>query len=167
MPKVQLRIAKERKIEEVAADVDVALGEWDVRAMPLQTLIPLGLEAARTLMEEEVAALAGPRYARHGGAAHRVRWGRQRGSIYLADQKLRLLVPRVRDRRAGTEVPLQTYARLQHPRAADEGVLRRILSGLSCRDRACAEAVPEAFALSRSSLSRRYIAATARKLQSL
>jgi transposase-like protein len=47
-------------------------------------------------------------------------------------------------------------------------VLRRLLYGLSCRDyRACAEAVPEAFGLSRSSLSRRYIQATARKPQAL
>ncbi len=167
MPKV-LQIGKERKVEEVARDVDVALTEWDVRATLLQTLIPLGFEAARALIEDEVTALAGPRYARDDGAAHRVRWGRQQGSIYLADQKLALPVPRVRDRQAEREVPLQTYARLQQPRAADEGVLRRILYGLSCRDyRACAEAVPEAFGLSRSSLSRRYIKATTRKLQAL
>ncbi len=167
MPKV-LRIAKERKVEEVGPDAGVALGDWNVRAVLLQALIPLGLEAARALFEEEVTAVAGPRYARHDGAAHRVRWGRQQGSIYLADQKLALPVPRVRDRQASAEVPLQTYARLQQPRAADEGVLRRILYGLSCRDyRACAEAVPEAFGLSRSTLSRRYINATARKLQAL
>jgi transposase-like protein len=57
---------------------------------------------------------------------------------------------------------------LQQPRAADEGRLRRILYGLSCRDyRAAAEAVPEAFGLSRLSASRRYIRATARRLQAL
>jgi putative transposase len=163
-----LRVARERKVEEVARDVEVALTEWDVKAMLLQAVIPLGFEAARALIEEEVTAVAGPRYARHDGAPHRVRWGRQQGSIYLADQKLPLQVPRVRDRQAGTEVPLQTYARLQQPRAADEGVFRRILYGLSCRDYgACAEAIPEAFGLSRSSLSRRYIKATARKLQAL
>jgi putative transposase len=146
----------------------VALAEWNVKALLLQALIPLGFERARALFEEEVTGLAGPRYARNDGAAHRVRWGRQQGSIYLADQKLAVPVPRVRDRQAGAEVPLQTYARLQHPRAADEGVMRRILYGLSCRDyRACAEAVPEAFGLSRSSLSRRYIQATERKLQLL
>lgn len=60
------------------------------------------------------------------------------------------------------------YTQLQQPRAADEGMLRRILCGLSCRDyRAAAEAVPEAFGLSRSSVSRRYIRATARKLATL
>jgi transposase-like protein len=163
-----LRIARERKVEEAGPDTGVGLGDWDVRATLLQALIPLGLAAARALLEEEVAVLAGPRYAREDGARDRVRWGRQPGAIYLTDQKLMLPIPRVRDRKANAEVPLRTYARLQQPRTADEGVMRRILYGLSCRDyRACAEAVPEAFGLSRSSVSRRYIAATARKLQAL
>ena len=53
--------------------------------------------------------------------------------------------------RLGVEVPLESYRRLQQPREADEGVLR-----LSCRDyRAAAEAMPEAFGLSRSRVSRR------------
>jgi len=166
MPKV-LRIAKDRKIEEVDEPLG-ALGDLDVTVALIQTLIPLGFRAAEDLLLREVAVLAGPRYARHDGAPQRVRWGRQQGFIYLADQKLPLQVPRVRDRQARTEVPLETYTRLQQPRAADAGVLRRLLYGLSCRDyRACAEAVPEAFGLSRSSLSRRYIRATARQLQAL
>lgn len=166
MPNV-LRISKDRKIEDVEAPLG-ALEDLDVMVALIQTLIPLGFRAAEELLLREVDALAGPRYARSDGTPHRVRWGRQRGSIYLADQKLPIQVPRVRDRQMRTEVPLETYARLQQPRAADEGVLRRLLYGLSCRDyRACAEAVPEAFGLSRSSLSRRYIQATARKLQTL
>jgi transposase-like protein len=169
MPKV-LRIAKGRKIEDVDASGDQLrdLDGLDVRVALIQALIPLGFQAAEEALLREVAILAGPRYARDDGVAHRVRWGRQRGSVYVADQKLPIQVPRVRDRQTGTEVSLQTYARLQQPRAADEGLLRRLLYGLSCRDyRACAEAVPEAFGLSRSSVSRRYIRATARKLQEL
>ena len=47
----------------------------------------------------------------------------------------------------------------------DEGLLLRILRGLSSRDyEACAEAVPSAFGLSKSSVSRRYVRATAAKL---
>ena len=58
--------------------------------------------------------------------------------------------------------------RRREPRGADEGVLRRILAGLSCREYArCAEAVPEAFGLSASTVSRRYIKASAAKLQAL
>jgi len=92
--------------EEAALDTRIAL---------IQALIPLGLQAVQDVLQQEVAALAGPRYARHDSAPHVVRWGRQRGSIYLADQKLAIPVPRVRDRRAGLEVPVQSYARLQEP----------------------------------------------------
>jgi transposase-like protein len=57
---------------------------------------------------------------------------------------------------------------LQTPRAADTGVLRRLLAGLSCRDYApCAEAVPAAFGLSASTVSRRYIKASTAKLAEL
>ena len=42
------------------------------------------------------------------------------------------------------------------PRALDEGLFRRVLGGLACREyEACAEAVPAAFGLSRSTVSRR------------
>ncbi len=131
MPKV-LRIAKDRKIEEVDEQLG-ELGDVDVMVTLIQALIPLGFRAAEALLLQEVNTLAGPRYARDDGASHRVRWGRQRGSIYLADQKLPIQVPRVRDRQTRTEVPLETYARFQQPRAADESVLRRLLYGLSCR----------------------------------
>ena len=151
MPKV-LRIAKGRKIEDIehAGNLLRELDDLDVTVALIQALVPLGFRAAEEALLREVAMLAGPRYARNDGMTHRLRWGRQRGSIYVADQKLPIQVPRIRDRQTGTEVPLATYARLQRPRAADEGVLRRLLYGLSCRDyRACAEAVPEAFGLSR------------------
>ena len=39
-------------------------------------------------------------------------WAYQAGSIFLADQKLPIAVPRVRDRDAQCEVPLATYAAL-------------------------------------------------------
>ncbi len=140
----------------------------ETRIALIQALIPLGLEAAVELLYQEVEALVGPRYARGQRAPGLHRWTRQAGSIYLADQKLQIERPRLRNRRTGQEVSLQTYAQLQHPRAADEGVLRRILHGLSCREyRICAEAVPAAFGLSASTMSRRYIRASARKLRAL
>lgn len=63
---------------------------------------------------------------------------------------------------------LKSYERLQTPQNGDEGVLKRILGGLSCRSyQACAEGVPEAFGLSRSTISRRYIRASVRQLKRL
>ena len=132
----------------------------------IQALIPLGLQAVQDLLEEEVTQLAGPRYARTGGQPGLVRWSQQGGSVYLADQKLPLPVPRVRNLPRNTEVPLTTYQRLREPRQADLGLFRKVLLGLSCRDyAACAEAVPAAFGLSPSTVSRRFIRASARKLR--
>ena len=70
----------------------------DSRVELIQALIPLGLDAVKDLLQKEVKALAGERYRRGGSTnrtrpAGRVRWGRQRGSVYLADQKLPIQVP--------------------------------------------------------------------------
>ncbi|MDR7435000.1 MAG: transposase [Armatimonadota bacterium] len=72
------------------------------------------------------------------------------------------------DLRRDAEVPLLTYLNLQQPRQMDERLWRRVLKGLSCRGyEACAEKIPEAFGLQPSAVSRRFIRASARKLQEL
>ena len=76
----------------------------------IQALIPLGLKAVEDALQQEVMVLAGARYARADEKVGVARWGSQPGSIFLADQKLPITVPRVRDVHAGTELPLATYA---------------------------------------------------------
>ena len=151
-----------------ATQVPLAIDDGTVTLAMIQELIPLGLRAVGEALQQEVRALAGPRYAHGDRAPALVRWGQQRGSIYLADQKVPVAVPRVRDRQAGREVRLPTYAALQVPRAQDLGLFRRVLSGISCRDyAAAAEAVPLAFGLAKTSVSRRFIRASARDLAHL
>jgi Transposase, Mutator family len=76
----------------------------------------------------------------------------------------------IRSSRSGSrgrnlEVPLATYAAFQAPPAADTGLFRQTHRGLSCGQyRETTEAVPEAFGLSPSTVSRRFIRASARKL---
>jgi len=119
-------------------------------------------------LKEEVEELAGERYSRNGGKPGHCRWGSQPGSVYLSDQKVGIYVPRVRNMVKKEEVSLESYRLLQEPRNADEGVLRRILLGLSCRNyEACAESVPEAFGMSPSTISCRFIKVSARKLKEL
>jgi transposase-like protein len=134
----------------------------------IQALIPLGLRAVEEQLQAEVAALAGARYARDDGRPGIVRWGAQPGSVFLADQKLPVTVPRVRDLVHGREVPLPSYQALQTPRAHDAGLYRRVLAGIATREyHDAAEAVPEAMGLSRTSVSRRFIRASARALAQL
>jgi len=147
---------------------DATLASDSVALAMIQALIPLGLRAVEEALQQEVAALAGARYAHADGRPGVVRWGAQAGSVYLADQKVPITVPRVRDRRANTELPLPTYTQLQAPTQQDAGLFRRVLAGISCRDyNAAATAVPAAFGLTKSSVSRRFVRATARSLQQL
>ena len=157
-----------RKGQQVPTQLAVPLDDGTAMLAMIQELIPLGLMAVEETLSQEVRALAGGRYERGERAPGVVRWGRQPGSIYLADQKLPILVPRVRDRARGRELSLTTYERLQTPRALDVGLFRRVLGGLSSREyAAAAEAVPQAFGLSKTSVSRRFIRASARALRQL
>lgn len=159
--KGQVNFVSRRQAGELAEDLGT-------RVAVIQALIPLGLEAVCDVLQRDVEQLAGLRYARSGGRPGHVRWSKEHGSIYLGDQKLPITYQRVRDQRQGTEVPLETYQRLQQPRALDAGLLRRVLLGLSCRRyEECADTVPQAFGLAPSTVSRRYIRASARQLRAL
>ena len=153
-------------IGKVAPETAEQVEDLDGRIEAIQWLIPLGLQAVAEELQRAVVELAGPRYQRKGSDQPLRRWGSQLGSVYLADQKLPVDVPRVRNVANHTEVPLDVYQALQTPRQMDEGLLlRMLLKGIATRNyEACAEAVPEAFGLSSSSVSRRYVKGTARKL---
>ena len=152
-------------IGEVAPETVAQVEDVDARIEAIQLLIPLGLQAVAEELQQAVVDLAGPRYQRKDTDQPLRHWGSQRGSVYLGDQKLPVDVPRVRDVDSGTEVSLPAYQALQRPRNMDEGLLLRMLKGIATRNyEACAESVPESFGLSPSTVSRRYVKATARKL---
>jgi len=133
----------------------------------IQALIPLGVERFKEEALKAVEELAGPRY-RRGGDRQYYRWGSERGSVYMADQKVGVRVPRVRDVHRNAEVRLPIYERLQEPRGSDTQLLGRVLRGLGCRNyRETAALVPEVFGLSASTVSRRFIRASARKFREL
>ncbi len=107
-----------------AGDGEVKVGsdvmDLETRLSVIRALIPLGLEAVADVLQQEVEQLAGVRYARKGSEQSHRRWGSQKGSVYLMDQKLPVAVPRVRDVESDTEVSLAAYRGMQRPRAMDE-----------------------------------------------
>lgn len=142
--------------------------EVDSRVALIQELIPIGLMHIADELRREVEELAGERYKR-GGIAGYDRWGEQEGSVYILDQKIPIKVSRVRDTINNREVSLSTYKKLQQPAGkVEDKLLKKVLYGLSCRDyRECSEAIPEALSLSPSTVSRRYIRASNKKLKEL
>jgi putative transposase len=167
-----VQIRKGRKPKDVSRDRLAGISmERDLRSQRvamIQALIPIGLEKVQEELLQELEELTGPRYARRGGVEGLVRWGSQAGSVYLLDQKVPVTVPRVRDQRREREVPLESYQMLQSPEAANRSFFGRVLAGLSCRDyeRTC-RLDPESFGLSASTVSRRFIAASAARLREL
>ena len=168
MRRVRKNAAPHQPVAAPPLQTEAPLDDGTMMRSMIRALIPLGLQAVEEALQHEVTQLAGARYAHHDAAPGIARWGTQRGSVYLADQKLPITVPRVRDLRAQTELPLATYAALQTPRARDIGLFRKVLAGVSTRDyRGAAEAVPEAFGIAKSSVSRRLIRASAQALPQL
>ena len=164
MRKVRIATTPHQPNTAAATQLVAPLDDGTVMLSMIQALIPLGLKAVEEALQRDVVALAGTRYA-HDDRPGIARWGTQRGSIYLADQKVPITVPRVRDLQLKTELPLATYAQFQTPRGRDVGLFRKVLAGISTREyAAAAEAVPEAFGLAKSTVSRRFIRASAHAL---
>jgi len=159
------RVKRVVNIGEVAPEAVVGVDALDGRIEAIQLLIPLGLQAVAAELERAVVELVGARYERKAADQPLRRWGSQRGSVYLGDQKLPVEVPWVRNVADDSEISLAAYQTLQTPRNLDEGLLRRMLKGIATRNyEGCAETIPETFGLSSSTVSRRYVKATARKL---
>ncbi len=132
----------------------------------IRALIPLGLMHLHELLEEEVCALAGVRYARKYAGLPGRRHGSNPGSVQLAGQRHPLRLPRVQHHQGG-EISLQTLDRYRGTGQVDALLLKRVLYGISCRNyEAAAAAVPGAIGLSSSTVSRA-TQASAKQLQVL
>lgn len=153
--KDQVRLVKEFLSQEC---------EGESRWAMIQMLIPLGLMAVEEELQAEVERVVGDRYSR--SQQQFKRWGHNTGSVYLGDQKVSMSVPRVRDVVRGQEVVLPSYRGLQNAQMIDELVFKRMIKGISARkyEQAVME-VPETFGIKKSSVSRKFIRASARKLK--
>lgn len=131
----------------------------------IRALIPLGLMHVQEALEEEVCTLAGARYARKTPELPGRRHGSNPGSVQLAGQRHSLRIPRVQHQNGG-EIPLQALEYVRGTGQIDELLLKRVLSGISCRNyETAAAAVPGAIGLSSSSVSRRFTRASAQQLK--
>ena len=151
------------KVQVVRRETYAAM-DLDPKVELSRSLVPLGLMHGQLLLDEEVEALAGARYARQDGSQG-VRHGSNPGTVRLAGQRVPIRVPRVRGSHG--EWPLRSYATLHGSHGeVDEGLLRRVLYGISCRnDEAAAEAIPGSIGLSSSTVSRAFVHASAAKLK--
>jgi transposase-like protein len=161
------RRKKSRRLEpvEVVGRSAYAAAGLDTKVELIQELIPLGLMHVQETLAAEVEALAGVRHARKSDAEAGVRHGTNPGSVRLGGQRLGIRVPRVRGDEG--EIRLRSYQQLHTGGGAvDDGLLRRVLYGISCGNyERAAETVPGAIGLSGSSVSRAFVQASAAQLR--
>jgi transposase-like protein len=118
------------------------------------------------LLELSATKVAGPVHQGRPGGPIR-RHGHQGGVVALRDRKLRVNRPRLRRRRGG-EVEIPAYEALHHDAAFQARVEELMMKGVSTRDYASViEELAETAGVSKSSVSREFIEASARSLEEL
>ena len=138
-----LRPVRKRKKSRKLGPVDVIRREdygdleLDAKVELIRSLVPLGLMHVEEMLDDEVTALAGARYARKDASIGGRRHGSNPGTVGLAGQRVPIRVPRIR-RVAGGEIPLRSYAALHGEGAVNDRLLTRVLYGISCRNYAAA-----------------------------
>lgn len=163
---VKKKKEKSNARERVEATMHLINGKYEVdsRIALIQQLIPIGLMAVEEELQAEVQELAGVRYRRDDNPNKR--WGSNLGSVHLGDQKHSIRVPRVRNQTSGQEVPLKRYQTLQSDQRVNDQTLAQVISGISARKfEKAAMQVPSTFGILKSSVSRRFIHASAKKLK--
>lgn len=141
-------------------------GPIDTQHLLISTLLPPAVKMFIQTLEQEVEQLCGPMY-KHT-ASENSRWGSQKGSIILANQHIALERPRVRNTVTGKEVSLSTYEEFQKPELFEEQVFQEGLKKVSQRDyEKGLSKIANSFGFKKSTVSRRWIKATSKKLDEL
>lgn len=126
----------------------------------------MGRSALETVLRLSAEKVAGPRHP--GRAGGPVRWhGSQAGVVPMAERKIRIQRPRLRDRQAG-EVPVPAYEALREGPGLGRRMLSILMAGVSTRRYAgVIPAMAETVGVSKSAVSREVIEAGEEALKTL
>src|SRR6266508_1082394 len=151
----------------IPEEVSVALAEIAESAAEglLALAVGAGLQVLQTLMEESVAALAGPK-GKHNPDRTAVRHGHEQGSVTLGGRRVGVQRPRVRAADGSGELPVAAYQLFASTELLGRLALERMLGGLSTRrypvglEPVGTQAEQAASGTSKSAVSRRFVAMT-------
>lgn len=129
-----------------------------------QVMLEIGRMFAETIMLMDREETTGPEY--HPIDSDIKKWASQAGSVYIGNQKVKVTHPRVRNVLHGKEVPLGSYVKLREKEQFSQELLGQILRGMSMQKyRETVVNAAGAFGVSASSVSRRVVEVSSRKLK--
>jgi transposase-like protein len=161
--------------ERLAGRLDGHLARFaaHMREGLLAASVAVGLDVMAELMDAEVTELAGPK-GTHNPARTAKRHGSEHGTVTLGGRRVPVRRPRVRT--AGSdehELPVTSYETFVSADLLADGVVARMLGGLSTRgypvglEPVGASVEQHASGTSHSAVSRRFVTATAERLDQL
>lgn len=141
-----------------------------VKVQLFDTVVTLGMQQVYEILEEERAILCGPRYL-HEEGRKAVRAGHTRGALPMGGRTVTLQRPRVRTSDGRSEIPLESWEQFREADSLTERAMEQMVLGVSTRryERSL-EPLPESIeagGTSKSSVSRRFIHGTQKKLDEL
>jgi putative transposase len=159
---------------ELPERVTVAVAELASAAREglLALAVGTGLQVLQVMLEEDVARLVGAR-GRHNPDRTAVRHGSEPGQVTLGGRRVRVQRPRVRTADGAGEVAVPTYQAFASTELLDQLAVERMLAKLSTRryqhglEPVGAQAEQTATGISRSAVSRRFVARTEHALAEL
>lgn len=141
-----------------------------VRAQLFDTVLTLGVNQVYEILEEERTRLCGPRYC-HEENRQAIRSGHARGTLPMGGRTVHLDRPRVRKADGSGEIPLESWEQFRGADPLSERAVEQMVLGVSTRKyERSLEAIPpelEPSGTSKSSVSRRFIQGTQKKLDDL
>ena len=170
MSSVLRSVRKRKKVQKLGKGEIIRREEYadlepDAKVEFIRSLVPLGLMHVHELLDQEVTALAGERYARKATATCGRRYGSNSGTVGLAGQRVPIRVPRIR-RGAGSEIPLRSYDALRGGGEVNDLLPKCVPYGISRHNyAAAAESIPGAIGPSSSTVSRGFVQASAATLR--
>jgi len=165
------RIVEAGELDELTLPGEVQLALDDLAGSVREGLLALsvgvGLKVLDELLEEELVALVGPK-GKHNPERTANRHGSRSGQVVLGGRKVSVSRPRARSRE-GRELELRTYRHFAADDLLCERAVATMLAGLSTRrHRAALEPTGvEGRSVSKSAVSRRFVARTRRCLAEL
>jgi len=167
MSRIAKRIKKNKEVfmalhEE--GNMNERLSEVMVRGKKAldETCGEIGRMFAETLMVMDREEISGEDY--QPKCQELQKWGFQKGSVYIGQQKTKVSHPRLRSE--GKEIPLRLYNRLKDPKEFSEEMLANALRGLSGRKyKETVVELANGFGISASSISNRFVEASYAKLK--
>ncbi|MGH3260501.1 MAG: IS256 family transposase, partial [Trebonia sp.] len=155
--------------------VSVAMAEIaeDVQEGLLALAVGAGLQVMTAVMEADVAAACGPK-GKHDSARAAVRHGHEKGSATLGGRRVSVQRPRIRAVDGSGELPVPAYELFSSTEILGRMAMGKMLAGISTRRYATVGLEPvgvrteqAAGSVSRSAISRRFVAATQTALAEL